>query len=269
MSPIDQLLAIMERLRDPNGGCPWDLAQTFATIAPYTVEEAYEVADAISREDIVALRDELGDLLLQVVFHAQMAKEAGSFDFADVVGAICDKMLRRHPHVFADAEVADAAAQTEAWERHKAAERAAARSAGTNGDGPDQPAESLLDGIPRAMPPVLRAIKLQKRATLAGFDWPDAAGPLAKLREEIAELEAAMTNPTDPAVEDELGDVLFTCANLARKLGIDPDQALHRASDKFESRFRRMEAVLKAEHEDERPSLDVLEGLWQRAKREV
>ena len=275
MSNIDQLLEIMERLREPDGGCPWDLAQTFATIAPYTIEEAYEVADAITRDDMAALRDELGDLLLQVVFHAQMAKEAGAFDFADVVGAVCDKMLRRHPHVFAGAAITDATAQTEAWERHKAAERAAARPAAPATADPsathseDNASDSLLDGIPAAMPALVRAIKLQKRATLIGFDWPDAAGPLAKLNEEIAELEDALTTGADAAaIGDELGDVLFTCVNLARKLGLDPDQTLRQANDKFERRFRRLEALLKTEHETPAPlSLDELERLWQRAKR--
>ena len=275
MSNIDQLLEIMERLREPDGGCPWDLAQTFATIAPYTIEEAYEVADAITRDDMAALRDELGDLLLQVVFHAQMAKEAGAFDFADVVGAICDKMLRRHPHVFAGAAITDATAQAEAWERHKAAERAAARPAAPATADPsathseDNASDSLLDGIPAAMPALVRAIKLQKRATLIGFDWPDAAGPLAKLNEEIAELEGVLTTGADTAaIGEELGDVLFTCVNLARKLGLDPDQTLRQANDKFERRFRRLEALLKTEHETPAPlSLDELERLWQRAKR--
>ncbi|MFO1154282.1 MAG: nucleoside triphosphate pyrophosphohydrolase [Rhodospirillales bacterium] len=291
MSNIDQLLAIMERLRDPDGGCPWDIVQTFATIAPYTVEEAYEVADAVSRNHMADLRDELGDLLLQVVFHAQMAKEAGAFSFAAVVDAICDKMLRRHPHVFADGDRTDATAQTAAWERHKAAERAAARSittpaedgsptedGSTEDGGPAAggtvavaPPESLLDGIPTAMPAMIRAVKLQKRATLIGFDWPDAAGALAKLSEEIAELESELETATDTAaIADELGDVLFSCANLARKLGLDPDQALRQANSKFERRFRKLEVFLNAESEGKAPvSLDVLEQLWQRAKRET
>ncbi len=264
MSHIQQLLEIMKRLRDPDGGCPWDLAQTFASIAPYTIEEAYEVADAIARGDMAALRDELGDLLLQVVFHAQMANEADAFSFADVVAAICDKMLRRHPHVFGDETITDAPAQMAAWERHKAAERAAAKAAPAPAH-----AESLLDGIPQAMPALVRAIKLQRRATLIGFDWPDTAGPLAKLNEEIAELEDALSAGADAAeVGEELGDVLFTCVNLARKLDLDPEQALRHANEKFERRFRMLEAILKAEHEGDTPiSLDRLEQLWQRAKR--
>jgi ATP diphosphatase len=230
-STIAELLAIMARLRDPERGCPWDVAQDFRSIAPYTIEEAYEVADAIDRDALGELREELGDLLLQVVFHARMAEEQGAFDFSDVVAAICDKMIRRHPHVFGEAKVADAAAQTEAWERMKSAERGAADP-------------SALAGIPRGLPEWMRALKLQKRAARVGFDWPGPAEVLAKLDEEIAELRAeiAAVAPRDK-LEDELGDVLFVACNLARKLDLDPSAALRRANAKFERRFRHMEAL--------------------------
>ena len=261
-SDIRRLLDIMARLRDPDGGCPWDVEQTFATIAPYTIEEAYEVADAIERDDLDHLRDELGDLLLQVVFHARMAEEAGAFAFADVVTAICDKMIRRHPHVFADAEVHTAEAQTRAWEDHKAAERHAARTATGGADEP----HSVLDGVPVALPAATRAAKLQKRAARIGFDWPDVRSAMAKFAEETGELEHELDTGGDPdRVEDEMGDVLFTCVNVARKLDVDPEAALRRANAKFERRFRRVENLAG-------PSamlgmtLDELEALWRRAK---
>jgi len=242
---IDRLLAIMARLRDPATGCPWDREQTFATIAPYTIEEAYEVADAIDRGDLADLRDELGDLLLQVVFHARMAQEQGAFDFADVVAAISDKMLRRHPHVFAGAAVEDAAAQTRAWEAHKHAERAAA--------GEDD--ASALAGIARGLPEWQRAVKLQHRAARVGFDWPGPVPVIAKLHEEIEEVRvefgAVAGAPDDAAaqdrLEDEIGDLLFVCANLARHAKVDPGTALRRANRKFERRFRAMEALALAE----------------------
>lgn len=272
---IARLLAIMARLRAPEDGCPWDIEQTFATIAPYTIEEAYEVADAIHRGDADALRDELGDLLFQVVFHARMAEEAGSFAFADVLESICDKMIRRHPHVFADASVADAAAQTRAWERHKAAERAAAAastatstatSAGDNGD----PPASVLDDVPHALPALLRGHKLQKRAALIGFDWPDAAGALDKLDEELAELrEAVAEDASADAIADEMGDVLFCCANVARKLGLDAEEVMRQANRKFERRFKRVEELAHSQNQDAAAMpLDALEALWQQAKRE-
>ena len=242
---IDDLLAIMARLRDPATGCPWDREQTFATIAPYTIEEAYEVADAIDRGDLADLRDELGDLLLQVVFHARMAQEQGAFDFADVVAAISDKMLRRHPHVFAGAAVEDAAEQTRAWEAHKQAERAAAGEADA----------SALAGIARGLPEWQRAVKLQHRAARVGFDWPGPAPVIAKLHEEIEEVRvefgAVAGAPDDAAaqdrLEDEIGDLLFVCANLARHAKVDPGTALRRANRKFERRFRAMEALALAE----------------------
>ncbi len=263
MSGIDRLLEIMARLRHPERGCPWDRQQTFATVAPYTIEEAYEVADAVERDDLAGLRDELGDLLLQVVFHARMAEELGAFTFADVVAAIADKMVRRHPHVFGDAVVATAAAQTEAWERHKAAERER-RSAG--GEVP----AGVLAGIPLALPALIRAWKLQKRAALVGFDWPEARAALAKLDEETRELRREIEGVADAhRLEDELGDLLFSAVNVARKLGIDPEKALRHANVKFERRFGRIEAMLAAAgRRPEETTLDELDALWERAKTE-
>ncbi len=241
--PIDRLLAIMEQLRSPETGCPWDIEQNFATIAPYTIEEAYEVADAIERGDIPALRDELGDLLFQVVFHARMAEELGHFDFEGVAEAISDKMLRRHPHVFGDAEKPD-------WEGLKAAERAGSAD------------DSALAGVALGMPALLRAEKLQKRAARTGFDWPDADGAKAKITEEMAEVESA---PDADAREEEVGDLLFAVVNWARKLGIDPEVALRRANGKFERRFRAMEGMAEGRFAD--LDLDAQEALWQKAKR--
>jgi MazG family protein len=260
MTPLDRLLEIMARLRDPQRGCPWDREQNFSTIAPYTIEEAYEVADAIARRDPAALKDELGDLLFQVVFHARMAEEAGMFAFDDVAGAIADKMERRHPHVFGTAEVASVAAQNEAWEAHKAAERRdRALATGV--------AESVLDGVAQTLPALLRADKIQKRAARIGFDWPEARPVFDKLKEEIAELETELQKPAEGrALEDEMGDILFAAANLARKLDIDPEAALRRATAKFERRFRRVE-TLAAEHAVG-SDLDALDALWQQVKRE-
>lgn len=266
MPPITRLLDIMARLRDPERGCPWDVKQDFASIAPYTIEEAHEVADAIARGDMQDLRDELGDLLLQVVFHARMAEEAGHFAFDDVVAAICDKMERRHPHVFGDASVADAEAQTEAWEALKRAEREAR-----------DPDRSALAGIARGLPAFTRSVKLQARAARVGFDWPDHGPVIAKLHEELeevrAEFEARADAPDDPAVrdrlEDEIGDVLFVAANLARHARVDPESALRRANAKFERRFRRMEALAAAEGVD-LGALDLAsqDAYWDRAKAE-
>ena len=235
MTEIEELLEVMVRLRDPERGCPWDVAQSFATIAPYTLEEAFEVADAIERGDMAALREELGDLLFQVVFHARMAEEQGLFDFAAVAGDLADKMRRRHPHVFGDADIADAEAQTQAWEQHKARERAA-RSTGA------------LDDVPLNLPALARAQKLGRRAARVGFDWPSAAAVLDKLAEERVELEAAMVGRErrPEAVEEELGDLLFTMTNLARHLDVDAEGALRRASLKFEQRFRELERRLHA-----------------------
>jgi ATP diphosphatase len=258
--PLDRLLAIMAQLRDPERGCPWDRVLDFSTIAPYTIEEAYEVADAIARGDQTALKDELGDLLFQVVFHARMAEEARLFAFEDVAAAIADKMLRRHPHVFGNAEIASAAAQSEAWEEHKAAERQTrARQAGMP--------ESVLDGVALALPALLRAAKIQRRAARIGFDWPDAGPVMEKVLEEIAELTTEIEREAEPAaLEEELGDILFAVANLARKLDIDPEEALRRATAKFERRFRRVE-LLAAEHRIG-ADLDALDALWQRVKRD-
>jgi ATP diphosphatase len=252
--PIDRLLAIMARLRDPVHGCPWDREQDFSTIAPYTIEEAYEVADAIQRNDMAALKDELGDLLFQVVFHARMAEELGLFGFDNVADAIADKMERRHPHVFGDAEIASVAAQNEAWEAHKAAERHARGGA-----------ESVLDGVTLTLPALLRAAKISGRAARIGFDWPDARAVIPKLAEEIAELEAELDQGADPAVvEEEMGDLLFAAANLARKLDIEPETALRRAIAKFERRFRQVEAL--AAERGIGAELDALEALWQEVK---
>src|ERR1700722_6875114 len=251
--PVDRLLQIMARLRAPERGCPWDREQNFATIAPYTIEEAYEVADAIERGDMAALKDELGDLLFQGVFHAGMAEEAGVFAFDDVASAISDKMVRRHPHVFADAEITGVAAQNEAWEAHKARERAAS---GGN---------SALDGVALAFPALLRAAKMSRRAARIGFDWPDARSVIPKLHEEIAEIEAEIdNNGGKDRLEDEVGDLLFAAANLARKLDIEPETALRRATAKFERRFRCVEQ-LAAERGVGR-DLDALEALWRKVK---
>jgi MazG family protein len=252
----------MARLRSPENGCPWDLEQNFATIAPYTLEEAYEVADAIARGDMAALKDELGDLLFQVVFHARMAEEKGLFDFADVAAAIADKMVRRHPHVFGDADIKTAAAQTAAWEEHKAKERAvAAAAAGA--------APSVLDGVALALPALARAAKIQRRAARIGFDWPEPRPVIDKLREEIAEFEAELDavagGPADRArIEDEIGDILFAAANLARKLDIDPEAALRAATAKFERRFRAVEGLVAARGTGH--DLDALDALWQEVK---
>lgn len=251
LAPLDQmdrLLAIMARLRDPVSGCPWDVAQDFATIAPYTIEEAYEVADAIAREDLSGLKEELGDLLLQVVFHARMAEEDGIFSFGDVAAAISDKMERRHPHVFGDATHVD-------WEAIKDAERA------EKGETTDQGA---LAGVALGLPALLRAEKLQKRAARTGFDWPDPHGARAKIIEELAEVDAA---PDAEAREEEMGDLLFAVVNWARKLGIDPEAALRRANRKFEDRFRAMEDMAGPAFSG--LSLDDKETLWQQAKAQL
>ena len=261
MAAIERLLRVMARLRDPEGGCPWDLEQDFSTIAPYTIEEAYEVADAIARGDMADLEDELGDLLLQVVYHAQLAKEAGHFDLETVAQRIAAKMVRRHPHVFGDAEVADAAAQSLAWEETKALERREkARAQGG--------AASLLGGIPLALPALTRAQKLQRRAARVGFDWPDAAPVLAKIEEELGELRAEIAAAAPQArLADELGDLLFAVVNLGRHLGVDGEAALRQTNAKFERRFRAIEASLAAAGRTlEDASLDELEALWQQAK---
>ncbi len=255
-----ELARIMARLRDPVSGCPWDLVQDFATIAPYTIEEAYEVADAIERADMGELRDELGDLLFQVLFHSRMAEEKGAFALADVVTAINDKMIRRHPHVFGgEGDGRSADEQTVAWEAVKAAERAAKTGSGT--------APSALDGVARALPALLRAEKLQKRAARTGFDWTETPPIFDKLEEEIAEVKEAVASGDADAIEDEIGDLLFVVANLARRLSVDPEQALRRANAKFERRFRAMEQASMADQvEFASLTLDEQEAYWQRVK---
>ena len=257
-TPIQELLAIMRTLRDPDKGCPWDLQQDFRSLAPYAIEEAYEVADAAERGDLGELRDELGDLLFQVVFHAQLAQEQGLFAFDDVVSAINRKMIDRHPHVFGDASIADAAAQTEAWERMKREER---RLRGGVDD-------SVLAGITTGLPEWQRATKLQKRAATVGFDWPDVSFVFDKLQEEMAEarVELAKGRGHD-ALEDEIGDILFVCVNLARHAGVDFGAALRRANTKFERRFRAIETLARQSGKS-LADLDLAaqETLWQQAK---
>ncbi|MEJ0024069.1 MAG: nucleoside triphosphate pyrophosphohydrolase [Alphaproteobacteria bacterium] len=249
------LLTLMARLRDPQNGCPWDREQTFATIAPYTIEEAYEVADAIQRANLPSLKEELGDLLFQVVFHSRMAEEQGAFDYADVAAALVAKMTNRHPHVFGDAEARSAGQQTQAWEALKAEERKAKGQGG------------VLDDVPVALPALLRAEKLTKRAGRIGFDWPSPEPVLEKLAEELAELEEARRAGDAAHIAEEMGDVLFVVANLARKLGVDPEEALRQANHKFERRFRHIETTLNADGRTGVRSLDELGPLWDEAKR--
>jgi len=257
---IEALLDIMARLRDPDGGCPWDLEQDFASIAPYTIEEAYEVADAIERGNMDDLKDELGDLLLQVVFHAQMAKEEGRFDFSGVVQAICEKMTRRHPHVFGDEEQRSAGAVKGRWEEIKAEEKAAKGLAQT----------SILDDVPLALPALARAVKLQNRAARVGFDWPDTSLVIDKLNEEMLELSAEVAKGGDAdRLEDELGDLLFVYANLARHMKVDPEAALRRANAKFRRRFGRIEEKLAERGlTPEQSTLEEMDALWNEAKAE-
>ena len=259
---LDGLLMLMARLRDPQDGCPWDVEQTFATIAPHTIEEAYEVTDAIDSGDREHLKDELGDLLFQVVFYAQMAKEQGAFDFHDIAAAITEKMIRRHPHVFgAQSGIDSADAQTVHWEALKEQERKDQAAAGGQRHG-------ALDGVSRGLPALLRSQKLQKRAARVGFDWPDARGVFDKFREEMAELEAEVASGDAQALEHEMGDVLLTCVNLARKLGIDAEAALRHANTRFETRFAHMERTLWDQGRAVADTdLDTLEALWQQAKK--
>lgn len=260
MAAIDELIATMAKLRDPDGGCPWDLEQNFATIKPYTIEEAYEVGDAIDRGDLDDLRGELGDLLFQVVYHAQMASEEGVFAFEDVARAINDKMIARHPHVFGDAEVRTAASQTDAWEKQKASERAA--KAAKDGREP-----SVLDDVPAGLPALMRAEKLGKRAARVGFDWPDAGGVVAKLREELDEIDEALADGSLEAVQEEVGDLLFAMAQLARKAGVDAEESLRQANLKFAGRFQAMEAAARAEGSSlPAEDMDRLEKRWVVAK---
>lgn len=251
MPPIERLLAIMDRLRDPQDGCEWDLAQTFNTIAPYTIEEAYEIADAIDRNDLAALKEELGDLLLQVVFHARIAEEAGHFDFDAVAEAISTKMEQRHPHIFGGNDI-ESQSREERWENLKDQERAA------------KGATSAMDGVALALPALLRAEKLQKRAARQGFDWPDTAGPAAKLRKEMAELAEA---GTDVHRREEAGDLLFAAVNLVRAHGVAPEEALRAANAKFERRYRAMEAIARSRGlAFDALSLEQQESLWSEVK---
>jgi MazG family protein len=264
---IEDLLRVMARLRDPETGCPWDREQTFATIARYTIEEAYEVADAIARNDLDALEDELGDLLLQVVYHARMAEEDGRFAFADVVDAITAKMVRRHPHVFEDASLRDTFLASGTWERIKAEEKA--ERGQKTGEG-----SSVLDDVPVALPALSRAVKLQSRAAKVGFDWPSLAPVLAKAEEEIAELKTALAGgqrdkgaPASKKVAEEFGDLLFVVANVARHLKLDPEAALRDANAKFVRRFGCIETALRAEgRAPEDATLEEMDQLWDEAK---
>lgn len=254
--PINRLLAIMARLRDPATGCPWDLQQSYSSIVPYTLEEAYEVADAIAREDFAELKDELGDLLFQVVFYAQIAKEEGRFQFADCVTAICEKLERRHPHIFGDLTAKDADMVLKNWEALKSAER---QQVGQH---------SVLDNIPQAMPALSRAYKLQKRCANVGFDWPDVAGCWDKVKEEILEVE--QTAAASPELAEELGDLMFALVNVVRKHKLDPEAVLRAANSKFEQRFRRVEQALTAMGKTPAQSdLAEMDALWQQVKQQA
>lgn len=261
LSEISRLHGIMQALRDPLTGCPWDIEQNFATIAPYTIEEAYEVSEAIASGDRAKIADELGDLLLQVIFHAQIAAEEGSFDLGDVAAAISEKMIRRHPHVFGDDSRKDAAEQRRAWEDIKAAERAANNT--------KQAATSVLEGVAVTLPAIVRAAKLQKRAARVGFDWPDMKSVIEKMHEETAELLDVMAKEPNnqDRLQDEVGDILFVASNIARKAGVEPESALLACNRKFERRFTYIEASLAAkDRRIEDASLEEMEALWQEAK---
>lgn len=263
LASLARLLDIMAKLRDPQGGCPWDLEQTFKTIAPYTIEEAYEVEDAIARNDMAGLKDELGDLLLQVVFHARMAEEAGLFAFPDVAAAIADKMIRRHPHVFGDVEADKPETVTANWEAIKAAERAG-KSDEQQGD-----VSAVLAGVTAGLPALTRAVKLQNRAARVGFDWPDNKPVLDKIKEELHELEVEISSASQDKVVEEFGDFLFVVANLARHLKLDPEEALRAANRKFERRFTKMEAILKAQNKQLQDcDLATMDAAWDEAKRQ-
>lgn len=261
--PIDKLLYVMSRLRDPDGGCPWDLEQDFSSIAPYTIEEAYEVADAITSGDMDELKDELGDLLLQVVYHAQMAREDGHFDFDDVAQGVTDKMIHRHPHVFGDTDAQSAGDVNEIWEQRKEAERNRA----------PEKHKSALDGITKGIPALLRAEKLQKRAARVGFEWPDIGGVLDKIEEEIAELRAELADNQQrdtKRMEDELGDVFFALVNLARTMEINPESALRHTNNKFEKRFKYIEQHLDKDGKSPSDStLGEMMALWLKSKDKI
>ncbi|MFN7191597.1 MAG: nucleoside triphosphate pyrophosphohydrolase [Rhodospirillales bacterium] len=257
-APISRLLAIMAKLRHPTEGCPWDREQSFATIAPFTIEEAYEVADAIAQNDLPALKEELGDLLFQVVFHARLAEEQGQFDFDAIAEALSDKMVRRHPHVFGAVDIRSADAQTEAWETQKAHERKAKDAAA-----------GALSGVPVGFPALMRAQKLQKRASRVGFDWGEASLALEKVAEEVEELGAELAGGTPAAIEEELGDLLFSVVNVGRLAGADAETALRNANAKFERRFRRIEALLAEQGKTPAEStLAEMDALWDQAKHE-
>ena len=258
MQNMNKLLEIMAALRDPQTGCPWDIKQSFKTIVPYTLEEAYEVADSIERGAMSELKDELGDLLFQVVFYAQMGKEQDLFEFSDIVDAINDKLVRRHPHVFADVKFENEQAVHDNWEKSKAAERDQRASTDT---------ASILDGVAHALPALKRAQKLQKRAARVGFDWPEISPVLDKLSEEIEELRQAIQQKDHAAISEEVGDLIFTCVNLARHLDVDAEESLRGCNHKFETRFNKIEQQLKNEKKDiHHCSIDELEALWQKAK---
>lgn len=259
--PVDRLLEVMARLRDPQGGCPWDIQQTFATIVPHTIEEAYEVAEAIELGDIAQIKDELGDLLFQVVFYAQIGAEAGHFDFNAIAQGIADKMIRRHPHVFGSATIDTAEQQVVAWEALKAGERQGKT---------DTPRQSALDGVSTTLPALTRALKLQKRAGRVGFDWPEVAPVFDKVAEEVVEIKHEMIDGSDPQrLRDEVGDLLFSCVNLARKLDVDPETALRAANRKFERRFHAVEAALADQGRSPADAtLDEMDALWEAAKRQ-
>lgn len=263
---IERLLAIMAALRDPQSGCPWDVKQTFATIAPYTIEEAYEVADAIQRDDLDDLRDELGDLLLQVVFHAEIARETGAFDFGDVVESITGKLIRRHPHVFGNARDLSAAEVKALWDEIKKAEKEQRRRE-RGSSAADEPS-GVLAGVPANLPALSRADKLTRQAATVGFDWPDASQVIAKIAEEISEVEEALATESKAEIQDEIGDLLFAVANLARHAGVDPETALRGANVKFERRFRAVEnGLARSGKAPTTATLVEMEELWAMAKR--
>ncbi len=266
LNRIEALIEIMAALRDPDGGCPWDLEQSFETIAPYTLEEAYEVADAIQTGDMDELKHELGDLLLQVIYHARMAEEANLFEFSDVVKSISNKMIRRHPHVFGEASIKTAEDQTKSWEEIKAAERKERAAEGKDA-APNERPHSALDGVPQALPALLRAEKLTNRAARVGFDWKEPTHVFAKLDEEIAEVREAIASENQNAIQDELGDILFVMANLCRKFGVNPEQALTGTNQKFTSRFHYMEKQIAQQNRHPQDlSLEELDNLWGEAK---
>ncbi|WP_088342635.1 MULTISPECIES: nucleoside triphosphate pyrophosphohydrolase [Rhodomicrobium] len=262
---LGDLIAIMAVLRDPERGCPWDKQQNFSTIAPYTIEEAYEVADAIARGDLIDLKDELGDLLLQVVYHAQMAKEDSRFDFDAVADGIARKMIRRHPHVFGDEETREAVRVPGLWDRIKAQEAEAKRAA-AGGEAPAP--EGVLEGIPLNLPALTRSVKIQRRAAKVGFDWPETEQIFAKVWEELSEFYEELRGGRQAEMQEEFGDLMFVLANLARRLDIDPEAALHSANRKFARRFAHIEAALKAQgRAPEQATLEEMEALWLEAKR--